>query len=69
MTVMSEEVRVVKSPLAYGVDRLPATKPIGSTIFVMLPSGIVITNTDQFEDDETQAVEAYSENSEYSMAP
>lgn len=63
---MSKEIKIIKSPIPKGVEKLPTSSPVGFvTVSIMLPSGIMITNSEQFEDDETE-VEAYTEDS---MAP
>lgn len=47
---MSKEIKVIKSPIPEGVEGLPIN-PIGHTIIsVKLPSGLVITSPEQFED-------------------
>ena len=49
---MPEEVKVIKSPIPEGVDKLPVSGSVDFlTVSIMLPSGIVITNPEQFEDD------------------
>jgi hypothetical protein len=54
---MPEEIKVIKSPIPEGVESLPASNIVGTvTVSIMLPSGIVITNPEQFEDDETKDV-------------
>jgi hypothetical protein len=64
---VKKEVKVVKSPVPDGVERLPAPSSVGlMTVSIMLPSGILITNPEQFEDDENEDMEVSSEDS---MAP
>ena len=58
---MSEKIQTVKSPLAPGIERLPPPRYTGSiTVMIMLPSGTVITNPDQFESDESYIEDAES---------
>ncbi len=60
---MSKEIKVIKSPIHEGVEGLPIN-PIGhTTISITLPSGIVITSPEQFEDDKTEDIETCSEDS------
>lgn len=62
---MSEEIKIVKSALPDGVERLPSSGQVGLvTVSIMLPSGIMITNPEQFEDNETEDIEAYFEDYE-----
>lgn len=64
---VKEEIKVIKSPIPEGAERLPSLSSFGLvTISIMLPSGIQITNPEQFEDNENESIEAISENS---MAP
>lgn len=64
---MSGEIRVVKSPLPYGIEDLPEFTPMGFvTTNITLESGIVITNPEQFPDEE--AIEDY-EPEDSSVAP
>jgi len=64
---VKEEIKVVKSPIPSGVERLPGPSSVGfMTISIMLPSGIMITNPDQFEDNENESTETIPEDS---MAP
>jgi hypothetical protein len=59
-----EKIKVIKSPTPEGVEKLPAPGSVGLvTVSIMLPSGIVITNPEQFEDDETENTESYPEDS------
>ncbi len=59
---MTDEIRTVKSPLPYGIEKLPSSTSIGfMTVNVMLPNGTVITNPEQFETHETEDIEIYSE--------
>jgi hypothetical protein len=59
---MPTNVRVVKSPLPDGAENLPVSPPIGFvTVNVMMPTGIVITNLDQLQDDEDEETETYSD--------
>lgn len=58
---MPKEIRIIKSPLPYGVEKLPVSSSYGAmTVSIMLPNGTMITNPEQFEDYETE-VEVYSE--------
>jgi hypothetical protein len=62
---MSEEIKIVKSALPDGTERLPSSGQVGlMTVSIMLPSGIMITNPEQFEDNETEDIEAYFEDYE-----
>ena len=55
---MPEEIKVVKSPCPEGVEKLPVSSSVElMTINIMLPSGIVITNPEQFQDDDDEANE------------
>jgi hypothetical protein len=59
---MSDEIKIIKSAIPDGVERLPVSSQVGLvTVSITLPSGIVITNPEQFEDDENEEVEEYSE--------
>lgn len=52
------EIKTVKSPVPEGVEKLPTSSSIGFvTVSIMLPSGIVITNPEQFENDEANDIE------------
>ncbi len=53
------EVRVVKSPLPYGIENLPESTQMGFvTTNITLESGIVITNSNQFSSDDDFEKEA-----------
>jgi hypothetical protein len=55
---MPEEIKKIKSPTPDGVEKLPPYSPVGVvTVSIMLPSGVVITNPEQFEDDEAEDTE------------
>jgi len=61
---MSEEIRVVKSPLPYGIEKLPSSSSGGlMTVHILLRTGVMITNPEQFEDKEDTAIEIYSDDS------
>lgn len=52
---MPEEIKVIKSPIPEGIEQLPPSGSDGiMTVNIMLPSGIVITNPEQFQDDESE---------------
>jgi hypothetical protein len=58
---MPKKIKVIKSPIPEGVMELPIS-PVGhTTISITLPSGIVITAPEQFEDDDTTDIEACPE--------
>jgi hypothetical protein len=55
---MPKEIKVIKSPSPEGVEKLPVSSSGAlMTVNIMLPSGIVITNPEQFQDDEAEANE------------
>jgi hypothetical protein len=61
---MPKKVRIVKSPLPYGIEKLPTCGSYGTvTVSVMLPNGTIITNPEQFKDYESETVEVHSEDS------
>jgi len=62
----TEKIRIVKSPLPYGIEKLPASSSYGTiTISITLPNGTLITNPEQFEDYETETIEVYFEDTAY----
>ncbi len=56
---MPEYVTIVKSPLPQGIEDLPAASGAGFvTVSVMLPNGTQVTNTEQFQDEDSELIEA-----------
>ena len=53
---MRDKVRIIKSPLVSGQNKLPVTNVENIIFNITLPNGMIITNPDQFQD---QYIEAY----------
>jgi len=62
---MRTKVKKVKSPIANGI-KLPLTHIESMVINVTLPNGMVVTNPEQFMDEQSESMTEYTEET---MAP